>query len=330
MQSIQQEQQPCEYDAVDEWISNWQFERVAPLPPTSGTTSEPHDRFGPAVAESTEMSDEDGVFFFERVLPAPAATASTGIDESADVPSSFDMDMGNDDDLFSDLEAAAGQIDDGEISFGDFMDDNLDLVKHVHINVKNDRYLHQDQHDEKSTATSVTTPLIDDVEDDEDVDMLLSDNDDYFYQTAPPSPVVSGPYSASSCNSPTSVTNVLAQQLPGAPPLAGSSFSAKTRPALLQMRKMMNGARNSGARNSAAKSSGKNLPCAAGMDEMYLETLRNLQKSMDRTKRSRTSLSVQTKRTERYGRSMCVHQIVKSVKISSKQVDTCLQSVVGY
>merc|ERR1711907_929015 len=105
-------------------------------------------------------------------------------------------------------------------------------------------------------------------------------------------------------NSPTSVTNVM-MQLPGMPSL--SAKSEKTRPALFEMRKMMMAMNN----NTSSNGNKSNLPCAAGMDYLYLDTLRNLQKSMDRTKKSRKSLSIQTTGTEQYGRSLCVHQIVK-------------------
>jgi hypothetical protein len=129
--------------------------------------------------------------------------------------------------------------------------------------------------------------------------------------------------SSPSHNSPTSVATNVMTHLPGMPSL--SAKSEKTRPALFEMRKMMM-AMNNNNRSNGNKS---NLPCAAGKDYLYLDTLRNLQKSMDRTKKSRKSLSIQTTGTEQYGRSLCVHQIVKSVQISSAQVDTCLQSVVG-
>ena len=112
MQSFQQDQQPRQFDAFDEWISDCQFQRVG-APATA--------------AESTAESIEDGVFYFERVPPAPATTmcesSPDAAQQDATDPSSYDMDMcdANNDDLFANLEAVASEIDDGEISLGDFI-----------------------------------------------------------------------------------------------------------------------------------------------------------------------------------------------------------------
>lgn len=330
---------------IEEWISDWQFERLAPTTATlsKSNTQDSSTDTKEATAATPTSPGEGGVFYFERVLPAPAtattfaatgphrvSASSTDIEKSADVDqhvhSSFDMDMGNDDDLFADLEAAATGNDDSEISLDDFMDigDTMDFVEHVHIHVHNGRCLHQDQNQLKGTATPSTASLFDG----NDVDMMISGDEDS--QNTPSSPVVSSPKSndtisnsTSSYNSPTSVTMA---HLPG-PPLAESSLSVKTRPALSQMRKLMTDLMCNGNTTAAPKSSG-NLPCAEGMDEMYLDTIRKLKLSMERTKKTRRSLSIQTEHTQEYGRSLCVHQIVQSVQNSSKQVDTCLQSVV--
>jgi len=70
------------------------------------------------------------------------------------------------------------------------------------------------------------------------------------------------------------------------------------------------------------------LPCARGMDDMYLDTLHKLHESMKRSKETRQSLSIQTQHTQEYERTMCVTQIIQSVQNSSQQVDKCLRGVV--
>jgi len=325
---------------IEEWISDWQFERVAPTTQNSSTDKEEATAAtATSPDESSKLSNEGGVFYFERVLPVPTTStadphrvsvSSTDIEKYAigdqQVPSSFDVDMRKDDDLFADLEAAATGSDDSEISLDDLMviGDTMDFVEQVHINVRHGRCLQHDQNHLKSTATPSAATLFDD----NDVDMMVSDEEDDRNKSSSlvvSSPKTNGTISNSACsfNSPTSVTMA---QLPG-PPFTESSLSVKTRPALSQMRKLMTDLMSNGNTTATPKPSSK-LPCAEGMDEMYLDTLRKLKLSMERTKKSRKSLSIQTEHTQEYGRSLCVHQIVQSVQNSSKQVDTCLQSVV--
>merc|ERR1712166_1402943 len=118
--------------------------------------------------------------------------------------------------------------------------------------------------------------------------------------------------------------------------------SATTRPALSEMRKIMNNFMNEdndatttsttttlpSSLSLQQSQSQSRLPCARGMDGMYLDTLHKLHESMQRSKRTRQSLSIQTQHTQEYARNMCVSQIIQSVGDSSQQVDTCLQSVV--
>jgi hypothetical protein len=67
------------------------------------------------------------------------------------------------------------------------------------------------------------------------------------------------------------------------------------------------------------------LPCAEGMDDIFKNTLQKLTESMKRSAESRRSLTIKTEHTQEYERNLCVHQILQSVKSSSRQVDTCLQ-----
>jgi hypothetical protein len=80
--------------------------------------------------------------------------------------------------------------------------------------------------------------------------------------------------------------------------------------------------------NLSATSSGSasiQLPCAEGMDDLFTNTLQKLTQSMKRSAESRRSLKIKTEHTQEYERNLCVHQILQSVESSSRQVDTCLQ-----
>merc|ERR1711971_85625 len=99
---------------IEEWISDWQFERVAPtaattiksIPQDSSTLTE---EVIAAAATSDDKppkkSNEGGVFFFERVLPGPATNTATfsaadphrvsvsSTDSSTDTNKSADVDQ---------------------------------------------------------------------------------------------------------------------------------------------------------------------------------------------------------------------------------------------
>jgi len=296
-----------------------------------------------------QRANEGGVYFFERIANTPSNTcissANPGLisasdsdndtvgptkvldtsneekqavdDEKKDFDSgsfSLDMIIDTDDDLFADLEAAADSNDDSEISLDDLMDMDLEAANR------------QDHHDldDASQAHSLA--------DDNELSASLIDDDFMMTNEDLLTPVTSKESQSAanivleslSRSSPTSV----AQHMP-TPPLtmrlpSASMMSASTRPALQQMRKMME---TEMGEVSPATTRNSQLPCAQGMDEMYLDTLRKLSASMERSKKTRQSLSIPMHNTPQYSRSMCVSQIVQSVQTSSRHVDTCLRSV---
>merc|ERR1711862_36642 len=96
-------------------------------------------------------------------------------------------------------------------------------------------------------------------------------------------------------------------------------MGATTRPALQQMRKMMTDLMDKGAMPRSRRDS--RLPCAEGMDEMYLDTLSKLSASMERSKKTRKSRSIpmQTMQSSaHYSRSMCV---IRFFNLSKRRVD---------
>lgn len=332
-----------------EWISNWQFQRIAPTkkPQVINTNPKPVN----AKRRSNSPVDEGGVYYFQRIHPnyaAPAIPANqsnvsvTDTDNAVASQASannqkndfdqedFILDMTIDnDDLFADLEAAADSNDDSEISLDELMDMEMDddqahnqSTKFMRsLNMNQDSGL-QDVNDflNKSNSANLMT--------DDDFEMMTNDDDANAYTFS--SPVSSKATMSSSMaygGSPTSVAQH--HMAPSAPPLLPSGMStASTRPALQQMRKMMTELMDQGAIPRQRNNS--RLPCAEGMDEMYLDTLRKLSASMERSKKTRTSLSIpmQTMQTSaNYSRSMCVNQILQSVQTSSRHVDTCLRSV---
>merc|ERR1712028_239329 len=128
--------------------------------------------------------------------------------------------------------------------------------------------------------------------------------------------------------------------------------SASTRPALNEMRKIMKDFKNNEstvdppssicnsdthATPTAAANAVSVLPCAKGLDGMYLDTLHKLHESMLRSERTRPSLSMQatsTTTTQRQQEHEYEHnqqrvsQIIDSVQTSSYDVNMCLQSVI--
>lgn len=345
----------------DEWISNWQFERIASDKKSEGiasvTNTPIQTKLGPRVAEN-----EGGVFYFERIQPSSAAPAmssnpsviSTSDSNIALAPqvSSSIADIGDDnqkhdfdqhdfflmtidnDDLFADLEAAADSNDDSEISLDDLMDMDIDDDQHVNdhddnfmrsLNTSQNPGLHDVNGFLNKSTSSASAALMND----DDFEMLANDDDNAYSFSSPTTSkdTISSslPY-FSNTSSPTSV----AHHMPSAPllPSTCSMSSASTRPALQKMRKMMTDLMDNGTMRRARHDS--RLPCAEGMDEMYLDTLRKLSASMERSKKSRKSLSIpmQTMQSSaHYSRSMCVNQILQSVQTSSRHVDTCLRSV---
>ena len=340
----------------EEWISNWQFERIE-------STKKPVRTQVKVKTESdaSAIDNEGGVFYFERIQQTPAVPVitsnpsiiSTGDSNTAvtsQVSSSL-RDVSNDnnfdqhdfldmtidnDDLFADLEAAADSNDDSEISLQDLMDMDLDDDQQAHdhddnfmrsLNTSQSTHLH-DVNDFLNKSTSGASAAL---MNDEDFEMMNNDDHDNVYSfsspTTPKETISSLPFaSLPNSRSPTSVAHHLAP--PPLIPSACSMSSATTRPALQQMRKMMTELMDSGAMPRSRHDS--RLPCAEGMDEMYLDTLRKLSASMERSKKTRKSLSIpmQTMQSSaHYSRSLCVNQILQSVQTSSRHVDTCLRSV---
>ena len=324
-----------------EWISNWQFERIA----SEKKPPNPKPATMKAKSASPVVDNEGGVYYFQRIQPSSAvpafssnpsvisgdtdnavASQANGNQKHEFDQNDFFLDMTIDnDDLFADLEAAADSNDDSEISLDDLMDMEVDDDT-VHDN--NDKYM-------QSLHTSQASGL--DFLNKSDFEMMTNDEDDNGYSFS--SPVTSKDTMSSSmafrtmpnASSPTSVAQH--HMAPPAPPLMPSSAamsSASTRPALQQMRKMMTELMNQNGTMPRAPHNSR-LPCAEGMDEMYLDTLRKLSASMERSKKTRQSLSIpmQTsmQASSQYSRSMCVNQIVQSVQTSSRHVDTCLRSV---
>lgn len=342
----------------DEWISNWQFERIEPSKKSESINSTRTEEKNKTESNASTIENEGGVFYFERIHQTPAvpdissnpsviSTSDSNIAVVSQVSSSLpnilhnndfdqhdflDMTIDNDD-LFADLEAAADSNDDSEISLDDLMDMDLDDDQQVHdhdnnfmrsLNTSQNTNLH-DVNDflNKSTSAASATLM-----NDEDFEMMGNDNVYNFTSpTTPKETTSSVPFSSlPNSSSPTSVAHHMAP--PPLMPSACSMSSATTRPALQQMRKMMTELMDNGAMPRSRHNS--RLPCAEGMDEMYLDTLRKLSASMERSKKTRKSLSIpmQTMQSSAlYSRTLCVNQILQSVQTSSRHVDSCLRSV---
>jgi hypothetical protein len=332
-----------------EWISNWQFERIAPTKKPQGITSVP--KSVNTKRKSDSPVEEGGVYYFQRIHPNYAAPAVSSNQSNVSVTDTdnavasqatednkkndfdqedFFLDMTIDnDDLFADLEAAADSNDDSEISLDELMDMEMDDDQDRNQSTKFMRSLNmnqdsglQDVNDflNKSNSANIMS--------DGDFEMMTNDDDANAYSFS--SPITSKETVSSSMAFGASPTSVAQHRMaPSAPPLLPSGMStASTRPALQQMRKMMTELMDQGAIPRQRNNS--RLPCAEGMDEMYLDTLRKLSASMERSKKTRTSLSIpmQTMQSSaNYSRSMCVNQILQSVQTSSRHVDTCLRSV---
>lgn len=279
----------------------------------------------------------------------------------------FDM---TNDDLFADLEAAADSNDDSELSFDDFMD--MDLVDGDDIDIDNHNnyddderahsYVHEystslhdvDEFLNKSTSTSTANNIP--VDDDDDIHMMSQDDDDdthsnnnmhIYLSPIPNKASISSSLLYGSLqgyrNSPTCVAHPMACNMSSSSsPLLTNSFSmssASTRPAFQEMRKMMTKLMDNG-NMPRSRHQDLQLPCAEGMDEMYLDTLEKLSASMARSNRTRKSLSIPLHQTmqnntnsnsphgQEYNREYNrFNQILQSGQTSSRQVDTCLRSV---
>jgi len=344
----------------DAWISNWQFQRIESDKKPKVIDSVQTEIKNKTESDASGMENEGGIFYFERIQQKPAApiitsnpsvisTSDRNIAVVSQISSSLpeisddndfdqhdflDMTIDNDD-LFADLEAAADSNDDSEISLEDLMDMDLDDDQQVHdhddnfmrtLNTSQNTSLH-DVNDFLNKSTSAASAAL---MNDEDFEMMDNDDHDNVYNFSSPitsKDTISLSFSSlPSSSSPTSVAHHLAP-----PPLMASACSmssATTRPALQQMRKMMTDLMDNGTMPRSRHDS--RLPCAEGMDEMYLDTLRKLSASMERSKKTRQSLSIpmQTMQSSaHYSRSLCVNQILQSVQTSSRHVDTCLRSV---
>lgn len=346
----------------EEWISNWQFERISVDKKTDtlhSVTSVNQDKSKLSVSSV----DEGGVFYFQRIqqtTAVPAITSnpsvisasdsniavisqgSSSLSDFADDNQKLDCDQHDffldmtidNDDLFADLEAAADSNDDSEISLDDLMD--IDIEDDEQVGDHDDNFMRSLNTSQSSAAHDVndflnksTSAASTALMNDDDIQMM-SDDDGNAYNFSSPiatKETISSLHFASMPNS-RSPTSVAHQSTLPLLPSACSMSSATTRPALQQMRMMMNELMDNGAMSRTRQNS--RLPCAEGMDEMYLDTLRKLSASMERSKKTRKSLSIpmQTMQSSaHYSRSMCVNQIVQSVQASSQHVDTCLRSV---
>jgi len=346
----------------EEWISDWHFERISSGKKPENLNFATTAKQNKSKSDASTVDNEGGVFYFERIqqtLGVPVISSnpsvisasdsniavvsqvSSSLLDIADVNQKHDFDQHNffldmtidNDDLFADLEAAADSNDDSEISLDDLMDMDVDDDQQVRdhednfmrsLNTSQTSALH-DVNDflNKSTSAASTALMNDDIE-------MMSNDDDNVYNFSSPiatkETISSLPFALMpNSSSPTSVAHHMAPPLL---PSACSMSSATTRPALQQMRKMMTDLMDNGAMPRSRHNS--RLPCAEGMDEMYLDTLRKLSASMERSKKTRKSLSIpmQTMQSSaNYSRSMCVNQILQSVQTSSRHVDTCLRSV---
>jgi len=346
----------------EEWISDWHFERISSGKKPENLNFATTAKQNKSKSDASTVDNEGGVFYFERIqqtLGVPVISSnpsvisasdsniavvsqvSSSLLDIADVNQKHDFDQHNffldmtidNDDLFADLEAAADSNDDSEISLDDLMDMDVDDDQQVRdhednfmrsLNTSQTSALH-DVNDflNKSTSAASTALMNDDIE-------MMSNDDDNVYNFSSPiatkETISSLPFALMpNSSSPTSVAHHMAPPLL---PSACSMSSATTRPALQQMRKMMTDLMDNGAMPRSRHNS--RLPCAEGMDEMYLDTLRKLSASMERSKKTRKSLSIpmQTMQSSaHYSRSMCVNQILQSVQTSSRHVDTCLRSV---
>ena len=64
-----------------------------------------------------------------------------------------------------------------------------------------------------------------------------------------------------------------------------------------------------------------------GLDEVLQESLENLIQSMKRSQETRECLSMKTVKTEKYSRCASVSQVLGSIELSSRQIDSYLQTL---
>ncbi|VEU34160.1 unnamed protein product [Pseudo-nitzschia multistriata] len=353
-----------------EWISNWRFERV----PSSKKTQDfvvdsdvqvKKTKSSKIFDSSPSESQEGGIFYFQRICSRneshktkTAHDSYTRVSESSSdcavttngdqqLPNFFEVNVDGDD-LFADLEAVADSKDDSEISFDDLMDiDVEDGASTEHIQNYNGHPYSDSIYDVDGFLNATVDNLRNaSLEDDEDINMMSCDDTASNNMNTYLSPVTSKASLSStlpfgSLDSPTCVAQDMALS-----PIFSSSLSmpsASTRPAFQQMRKIMTKQLMDINNGSMPRSLHKDslLPCAEGMDQMYLDTLQKLSISMARSNRTRKSLSIplqtmqdgndshglqrqQDYNNREYTR---VNQVLKSVQTSSRHVDTCLQSV---
>jgi hypothetical protein len=68
-------------------------------------------------------------------------------------------------------------------------------------------------------------------------------------------------------------------------------------------------------------------PPPEGMDEDFQESLEKLMQSMKRSQETRKCLRMKTDKTEKYPRRASVSQVLNSIELSSRQIDSYLQSL---
>ena len=332
-----------------EWISNWQFERV---PSIKKPTMMPANQVTPPKSNSPSNTDQGAVFFVQSIANTPPTIrrgshitpskndSPSDVDEGGDFfferittsqkqhnfdDSEFDLDMTiENDDLFADLEAAAVTNDDSEMFLDDLIDMDMDVDNQDQVQDCNDKFMRSFNASQSADVKEFLNESKTLISNDDDI-MMTNDDDKRIHSVSSPTTTKESlstlPFGSNNTDSPKSVVHhVPAQPLRL---LNASMTSANTRPALQHMRKMMTSLLESGNMPQRQPRNSQ-LPCAEGMDEMYLDTVRKLSASMERSKKTRESLSIPMQNSL-YNRSNS--QIVQSVQTSSRHVNTCLRSI---
>ncbi|KAG7373379.1 hypothetical protein IV203_034103 [Nitzschia inconspicua] len=318
-----------ERQQADEWISDWNFERIT-------SSKNPRVTSASTFNEFDATSDDAPEWYFERIPPAAKPKSNVDDEDSVLEMALTDQQHDDVDDDFAALEDAVHDSDDISLEDlvvdGDDDDDNDDVImgveddegllpqephyiqelKHrqytaTYMNelkhrqaegyfVSQDLYNHIDSSPSSYTATM-----------DEDGDASMAGPKDDRSIATPDTSDHTPKNKEKICGSGSSPTSIIdGPQVP-------SLSLGFPRPANLSA------SRSFGSRTSVQ------LPCAEGMDDLFNNTLQKLTQSMKRTAESRRSLKIKTEHTQEYERNLCVHQILQSVESSSRQVDTCLQ-----
>lgn len=344
------------------------FERISSSQQQHGSDSKSTAINSPSPVQSATMDDNKnnggGVFYFERISRSSFSSQLDHLSPNVSDSSSNLDDNDEDDDedgmLFETIVNDCGGVGVGENNvnddhdnslFGSF-DDLMDMDVNIELNNNDDDTTSNS--DTKLAAVTSSALVIEGSDDDivdehnhHDVDMMM--DDDYYSfdddvengignsittdsgsvsSTGSPNSTLVPPETLSYHNSPTSVAAVTSS--------AGcvsslSHKSASTRPALTEMRKIMNQFMNDESSVPPYLSTTDDhqgthpLPCARGMDNMYMDTLHKLQERMRRSEQTRAYLSMHIHNSGNGGN---VSNVIRSVQSSSLQVDTCLQSVI--